>query len=54
MGYGTRDHDTLPYRAVGPVTVEEYDSRQERYDTELEEKYNVDIRERIPPGNWLN
>jgi aldehyde:ferredoxin oxidoreductase len=40
MGYGTRDHDTLPYRAVGPVTVEEYESRQERYDTELKEKYN--------------
>ena len=38
MGFGTRDHDTLPYRAMGPVTVEEYDSRQERYDTELEGK----------------
>jgi aldehyde:ferredoxin oxidoreductase len=37
MGYGTREHDTLPYRAVGPVTVEEYESRQERYDTELKE-----------------
>jgi aldehyde:ferredoxin oxidoreductase len=42
MGYGTRDHDSLPYRAMGPVTVEEYDSRQERYDTELGEKHNVD------------
>jgi aldehyde:ferredoxin oxidoreductase len=43
MGYGTREHDTIPYRAVGPVTVEEYESRQERYDTELAEKYNLDI-----------
>jgi len=43
MGYGTREHDTLPYRAVGPVTVEEYESRQERYDDQLKEKYNIDI-----------
>ncbi|HSO18856.1 MAG TPA: aldehyde ferredoxin oxidoreductase C-terminal domain-containing protein, partial [Desulfosarcina sp.] len=43
MGYGTREHDTLPYRAVGPVTVEEYESRQERYETELVEKYEVAI-----------
>ena len=43
MGYGTREHDTLPYRAVGPVTVEEYESRQKRYDDQLVEKYNVDI-----------
>ncbi len=43
MGYGTREHDTLPYRAMGPVTVEEYTSRAERYDTQLTEKYNLDI-----------
>jgi len=43
MGYGTRKHDTLPYRAVGPVTVEEYESRQERYDEQLKEKYSLDI-----------
>ncbi|WP_419662538.1 Aor3: predicted tungsten-containing aldehyde:ferredoxin oxidoreductase [Desulfosarcina variabilis str. Montpellier] len=43
MGYGTRAHDTLPYRAVGPVTDQEYESRQERYDTELAEKYGTDI-----------
>ncbi|MFH2090966.1 MAG: aldehyde ferredoxin oxidoreductase C-terminal domain-containing protein [Pseudomonadota bacterium] len=42
MGYGTRAHDTIPYRAVGPVTVEEYESRQKRYDDQLEEKYGVD------------
>ena len=45
MGYGTREHDTLPYRAVGPVTVEEYESRSKRYDTQLVEKYDVDISE---------
>ncbi|MFO7883432.1 MAG: aldehyde ferredoxin oxidoreductase C-terminal domain-containing protein, partial [Desulfobacteraceae bacterium] len=43
MGYGTREHDSIPYRAVGPVTEVEYESRRERYDKELAEKYNVDI-----------
>lgn len=37
MGYGTREHDYPPYRAVGPVTIEEYESRSERYDKQLEE-----------------
>jgi aldehyde:ferredoxin oxidoreductase len=37
QGFGTREHDTLPYRAMGPVTVEEYESRQERYDEQLRE-----------------
>ncbi|MFW6115180.1 MAG: aldehyde ferredoxin oxidoreductase family protein [Thermodesulfobacteriota bacterium] len=35
QGFGTREHDTLPYRAMGPVTVEEYESRQDRYDEQL-------------------
>jgi len=43
MGYGTREHDTVPYRAVGPVTLEEYKSRQKRYDDQLKEKYSLDI-----------
>lgn len=43
MGFGTRAQDTVPYRAVGPVTVEEYESRAERYDTQLAEKYGLDI-----------
>jgi aldehyde:ferredoxin oxidoreductase len=43
MGFGTRAQDTLPYRAVGPVTEEEYESRQERYDGQLIEKHAVDI-----------
>ena len=45
MGYGTREHDTLPYRSMGPVTNEEYESRAERYDTQLVEKYVMDISE---------
>ncbi len=43
MGFGTKQFDTIPYRAVGPVTIEEYESRQKRYDTELTEKYKIDI-----------
>ncbi len=43
MGYGRRAHDRIPYRAVGPVTVEEYESRSERYDKQLVEKYKIDI-----------
>lgn len=43
MGFGTREHDTLPYRAIGPVTVEEYESRKDRYDDQLKEKYSIDI-----------
>lgn len=36
-GYGTRQYDAQPYRAAGPVTAEEYESRQERYDKQLQE-----------------
>ena len=43
MGFGTRAQDALPYRAVGPVTELEYESRAERYDTQLKEKYKIDI-----------
>ena len=38
MGFGTREHDVIPYRSVGPVTKEEYESRAERYDKQLKEK----------------
>lgn len=37
VGFGTREHDYPPYRAVGPVTVEEYESRSDRYDKQLRE-----------------
>jgi aldehyde:ferredoxin oxidoreductase len=42
MGFGTREHDALPYRSVGPVTKEEYESRAERYDKQLKEKIGYD------------
>jgi len=38
MGFGTREHDDIPYRAVGPVTEEEYESHAEHYDKQLREK----------------
>ena len=41
MGHGLRKDDAIPYRSAGPVTVEEYESRQERYDKQLKELLNV-------------
>jgi aldehyde:ferredoxin oxidoreductase len=41
-GYGMRQHDAQPYRACGPVTKEEYESRAERYDKQLLEKIDFD------------
>jgi aldehyde:ferredoxin oxidoreductase len=41
-GYGLRQHDAQPYRACGPVTVEEYESRAERYDKQLKEIIGYD------------
>jgi aldehyde:ferredoxin oxidoreductase len=41
-GYGTRKSDAQPYRAAGPVTVEEYESRADRYDKQLKEKIGID------------
>lgn len=43
MGFGRREHDRIPYRAMGPVTDDEYESRKERYDQQLTEKYGVAI-----------
>jgi len=42
MGFGTREHDVIPYRSVGPVTMEEYESRADRYDKQLREKFGYD------------
>lgn len=42
MGRGRRADDAIPYRSAGPVTVEEYESRQERYDNQLKEKVGFD------------
>jgi aldehyde:ferredoxin oxidoreductase len=41
-GYGTRVYDKQPFRAAGPVTNEEYESRSERYDKQLKEKAGFD------------
>jgi len=43
MGFGRRSHDKIPYRAVGPVTESEYESRIKRYDNQLVETHKVDI-----------
>jgi aldehyde:ferredoxin oxidoreductase len=45
LGYGLRDHDSVPYRSQGPVTVEEYESRAERYDKQLEEILDLNPEE---------
>ncbi len=42
MGKGLREHDSAPYRSMGPVTREEYLSRQERYDKQLQELQGLD------------
>jgi aldehyde:ferredoxin oxidoreductase len=42
LGWGTRKNDLPPYRAVGPVTREEYESRAERYDKQLREILSID------------
>ncbi len=42
MGYGTREHDYVPYRAMGPVTPEEYEAREDYYDEQLRTKVGID------------
>jgi aldehyde:ferredoxin oxidoreductase len=42
MGQGTRQFDIPPYRAVGPVTKEEYESRADRYDKQLKDIVGID------------
>lgn len=42
MGHGRRVDDKIPYRSQGPVTKEEYESRQERYDKQLKEIIGFD------------
>ena len=41
-GFGRRAHDAIPYRSQGPVTAEEYVSREERYDKQLKEEIGLD------------
>jgi aldehyde:ferredoxin oxidoreductase len=42
MGRVGRKHDYPPYRAMGPVTKLEYESRQDRYDEQLKQLVEVD------------
>lgn len=42
LGCGSREHDDIPYRSMGPVTEEEYESRAERYDKQLAEVVGFD------------
>jgi len=42
LGFGTREHDYLPYRGMGPVTVDEYESRADRYDAQLRDLVGVE------------
>jgi aldehyde:ferredoxin oxidoreductase len=42
MGRIGRRHDIPPYRAMGPVTKLEYESRQERYDEQLRRLVEID------------
>jgi aldehyde:ferredoxin oxidoreductase len=42
MGRVGRQHDIPPYRAMGPVTKLEYESRQERYDEQLKRLVEID------------
>jgi hypothetical protein len=52
MGKGLRRDDRIPYRSAGPVTKEEYESRQERYDKQLRkfDTLTCNIKEL---ANWL-
>jgi aldehyde:ferredoxin oxidoreductase len=42
MGFGTREHDAIPYRSAGPVTDIEYESRADRYDNQLRQQVGID------------
>jgi aldehyde:ferredoxin oxidoreductase len=42
MGYGRRKDDYPPYRAMGPVSIKEYESRAVRYDKQLMEEVGFD------------
>ena len=52
MGFGRREHDHIPYRAMGPVTIDEYESRQDRYDEQLVKEYGVNITEKLRRKKW--
>ncbi len=45
-GAGTRKFDAQPYRAAGPVTNEEYESRQELYDKQMKEDIKIEPQDK--------
>ncbi|TFF85161.1 aldehyde:ferredoxin oxidoreductase [Candidatus Heimdallarchaeota archaeon] len=46
LGHGRREDDANPpYRSVGPVTLEEYKSRLDRYDEQLAEELDKSLEE---------
>jgi aldehyde:ferredoxin oxidoreductase len=45
VGFGTREHDYPPYRSMGPVTVEEYESRAQRYDEQLQDLLGLELND---------
>ena len=49
LGYGRRFNDAIPYRSMGPVTQEEYVSREERYDKQLVEILNLSPEDMTVP-----
>jgi aldehyde:ferredoxin oxidoreductase len=51
MGFGTREHDAVPYRSVGPVTRDEYKSREERYEKQLKERAGWDPTDKTIDDN---
>jgi aldehyde:ferredoxin oxidoreductase len=42
MGFGTREYDIPPYRAMGPATAKEYESRADRYDQQIQTEIGKD------------
>jgi aldehyde:ferredoxin oxidoreductase len=42
LGYGRRQHDAIPYRSQGPVTVEEYEAREGYHDQQLRDVVGTD------------
>ncbi len=42
MGFGTREHDYPPFRAMGPVLKEEYEDRADLYDQQVRGEIEMD------------
>ncbi|MHB0987497.1 MAG: aldehyde ferredoxin oxidoreductase family protein [Bellilinea sp.] len=42
LGFGTREHDYPPFRAMGPVIREEYEDRADLYDQQVRDEIEMD------------